>query len=120
MRLARIRAAVRNIRPGKDLEQRSFAHLRQANNSSLHIDIYRFCFAHQSRTISGIDSRDYDMFSSMINESSIDPANFEGVILSEAKDPYTAPNLRRGPKPFSQRSILSSLLRTTTSARQLR
>jgi hypothetical protein len=41
------------------------------------------------------------MFSSMINESSIDPANFESVILSEAKDPYTAPNLRLGPKHFS-------------------
>ena len=42
VRLARVGAAVGDIRAGKYLEQRGLAHLGQADDSSLHIDIYRF------------------------------------------------------------------------------
>ncbi len=42
VRLARVGAAVRDIRSGENFEQRSLAHLGQTDDSSLHIDIYRF------------------------------------------------------------------------------
>ncbi len=42
VRLARVGAAVRDIRAGENLEQRGLAHLGQTDDSSLHIDIYRF------------------------------------------------------------------------------
>jgi len=42
VRLTRVGAALRDIGAGKDCEQRGLAHLGQTDDSSLHIDIYRF------------------------------------------------------------------------------
>ena len=62
VRLARVGAAVGDIRAGQNLEQRGLAHLGQAYDSSLHIDMYRFRFMSQQPALETRAS------SSMINE----------------------------------------------------